>query len=254
MWYATWASARLYALEMHRSMHWSGIHVSYAFLLLAVFMIARVSLGHHVVMVLDLGLAAMTLLLNVIAIIAVIQQQQREQEQRCLYLLLSRVPSRLCLYFGRYMGFLGLFSIHLLALWVLWAGLVFVLGWQALPLLQVLCALWAELAIVLALAMLFAQASSVFLALLFSLALDVAGRYSFTILQFSHQHEGLNAFLLYLMYLILPNFDAVNIRQRLDASLTIPMSDILHVLTYGLIEAGFLLLLGCVFFAYKDLR
>jgi len=111
-----------------------------------------------------------------------------------------------------------------------------------------------EIWIVIAVAMLFAQSSSLFLAILFTCSIDITGRFTSVIQQFGAQStsEWLGVFT-EVMFYILPNFEAVNLRNSAGYIESFSAIHISNMLIYGLSEIIFLLLISIFIFERRNL-
>lgn len=252
---AIWRVAALTALEIRRRRGVLAILFVYLIWLGVAWLLASVTMGSTAEIVADFGLAGLSLLGNLYAIFIAIQLTQDERNLRTLFVLLPRLPSRTVYVLGKFFGvaavLLGLVAFMSLMLFAL-LGL---LQWQTWGVLIAACFFTAlEVCIAIALALLFANASSLFLAFFYTLAVDVAGRFSFVIKQFGESIGGATEWFTDAAYYLLPNLEAINLRNRvLDASPSV-LSDAWFMGAYALNEIALILAIACVLFSYKDLQ
>lgn len=247
--------ARMSFLDALRNRLLYGVLVFVVLLLLSSLAIASVTMGRTELLLLDLGLGAISIIGNLMAIVIAVQSLQQEHAERSLYVLLTRLPSRGWYMLGKFMGLAvvlaGLMVLMLLTL----AAMVALFGdihWLSLA--QASLATLFEIWIVLAFSLVFAHASSLFLAIMMSFCMDIAGRFTSTIHQFSEQAEQTalrragDA-----VYYLLPNLEAVNLRNGAGDIVSFGADRVLAVAAYGSVEIALLLAVSSWIFKRRNL-
>jgi len=224
-------------------------------MLLTASALASVTMGRTELMVLDLGLGGISILANLMAIVITIQSLQQEKESRTLYVLLTRLPGRWQYIVGKFLGLAMVLGGLVLLMCALLVGLVYSFGSvYPLSILQACLSTLLETWLVIAIAMLFAQTSSLFLAILLTLCVDIAGRFTTVIYQFGQQSDSFSLrTLTEIMYYLLPNLEAVNLRNSAGYIASYTWELLAHVFAYGLIEIAFLLALSSYIFEKRNL-
>lgn len=252
---AVWMIARLSLIEMLRNKVLYGILAFVAIMLLVVTALASVTMGKTELMIQDLGLGMISIIANITAIIFVIQSLQQDRSNRNLYILLMRLRHRAHYMLGKFAGIAAVLTCLILAMYLLLALMILPFGqiyW--LSSVQACLATVIEVWIVIALAMVFAQTSSLFLAVLLTLAIDVAGRFTSVIHQLGDQSQNLPLKTIStVMYYALPNLEAVNLRNDAGYIPAYPMETFAHVGLYGLVETALLLTIACWIFNRRNL-
>ena len=207
--------ARLVLLEGLRNRLHHGILAFAALMLLAAVALASVTMGRTEMLVLDLGLGLLSLLLQLVAIVFTIQIVQQEKENRTLYLLLTRLVRRWPYVLGKALGVGGVLAAQAAGMGLLLFLLARFFGaFDTLSYAQAVAATFLEAWIVAAVALVFAQSSSFFLAVLFTLGVDVAGHFHSVIAHLGARAELVAArALARLASWALPDLEAVNLRD-----------------------------------------
>ncbi|MBL4775997.1 MAG: hypothetical protein JKY87_08115 [Mariprofundus sp.] len=217
--------------------------------------LASVTMGRSELMILDLGLGAISILANLMAIIITIQNLQQEKENRTLYVLITRLQNRWTYMLGKFCGLAAILALQVIVMCLLLAISIMPFGdiyWLSFA--QASIATVIEIWIVIALAMLFAQSSSLFLAILFTCSINITGRFTSTIQQFGAQSEsGLLQTLTEAIFYILPNFEAVNLRNSAGYIESFSALHVANMISYGLSEIVLLLLISIFIFERRNL-
>lgn len=248
--------ARLTFVEMLRNKVLYGLFAFIVIMLLVTTALASVTMGRTELMIQDLGLGMISIIANLTAILFVIQSLQQDRTNRNLYVLLMRVGHRHQYMLGKFAGIAILLACIVVAMYALLALMIVPYGpihWVSS--FQAMAATVLEILIVIALAMVFAQTSSLFLAMLLTLAVDVAGRFTSVIYDLGVQSENtvLKA-LITLMYYLLPNLEAVNLRNDAGYIPAYDWGQVLQITAYGVVEAGLLLTIACWIFSRRNLN
>jgi len=250
-----WHVASLTALEARRHRGVPAVMLAFVIWMGAGWSLASVTMGSTATIVIDFGLAGMAILSNLYAILLTIQLTQQERELRTLYVVLPRLSSRLVHVAGKFIGLAGILAGLVLGLSLLLAMAAWTLDWsQWGSLVQACIALIAETWISIALAMVFSQASSLFLAVFYTLAVNVAGRFSFIIKQFGESIGGTAEWLTDIAYYLLPNLEAINLRNRVVDMQPLGLSGMAELSAYAMTEIGLLLCIASILFLRKDLQ
>lgn len=247
--------ARITYIEAIRHKVFYGVLLFLVILLLVSSALAAVTMGRTELMVLDIGLACISLLGNLMAIVLTIQTMQQEKDNRTLYVLLTRLPWRWQYIVGKFCGLVTVLAVQvvtmcaLLALFVATLGSV---GWVSFA--QACVATLLEVGLVAGIALIFAQTSTLFLAVILTISVDVVGRFTSVLSQFGEQSDSTALYLLtQITYYILPNLEAVNLRAQAGYIATYGADRIAAVAAYGVMEMSVLVLLATLIFQRRDL-
>ncbi|MDX8394653.1 MAG: hypothetical protein R8K21_08760 [Mariprofundales bacterium] len=252
-WYV-WYIAALTALELRRRWIVMMLWLVMLFLLATATVLAMVTMGSTVEIIVDFGLASMAILSNMAAIFVTSQSMQQDKEQRTLYALLPRLPSRIQYVLGKYLGLLLIFLLVVLGMTIMLAGVIFWFGWDNWGMfLQASLAVVFELALAIAITMLFSNSTSIMITLFFSIAINIAARFTFVIYEFGQEIGGVFANITDIIYALLPNFQVLNLRNNIMHDM-LPLHEMLLITSYTITEVALLLALSCFFFLKKDLQ
>jgi len=247
--------ARLTFVEMVRNRILYGVFAFVVILLLVSAALASVTMGRTELMIHDMGLGLISILANLTAIVFVIQSLQQDRDNRNLYVLLTRLPARSHYMLGKFAGVAAVQAGLVVLMYLALAALVRVFGsihW--LSSVQAALATILESWMVAAVALVFAQTSSLFLAVLLTLSVDVAGRFTSVIHDLGqHSNQAFVKGLSALAYYVLPNLEGVNLRGDAGYVVSYAGSRLAHVLGYGLAETALLVAVACWIFSRRNL-
>jgi len=250
-----WGVARLTIVEVRRNRAMHAAVLVMLMLLIVSSALASVTMGKAVDIIVDFGMASISLIGNMIAIVLSVQLTQQERENRTLYLLLPRIASRSIYMAGKFVGLAvalaGLTGILLAMLYVFASSF----GWDnPWSLLLAGFATLIELWLVAALALLFSNASSLFLAIFLTITVDLAGRFTLVIKQFGESVGGPLEWFTDAVYYVLPNFELINLRTDMFNPHAISWDVMLSLTAYGLTEIGMIVSLACLLFMRRDIQ
>ncbi len=247
--------ARLTFADAVRNRIAYGVFVFLIITLTTTIALASVTMGRTELMIMDLGLGAVSILGNLMAIIITIQALQQEKETRTLYVLITRLDSRWVYIFGKFVGLASILALQVTIMCLLLALCIYPFGdiyW--LSYLQACIATVLEVWIVIIIAMLFAQSSSLFLAVLLTLSVDITSRFTSVIRQFGEQSDiPAIHWITEIMFYALPNLEAVNLRNGAGYIHSYSLETLSSIAAYSFVEISFLLLLCTYIFKRKNL-
>lgn len=202
----------------------------------------------------DFGLGAMHLAAVLVAITLGSQDLPRELERRTLYVVLSKPVDRTSLIAGKFLGLA-------LAIWTLFvvmgalfyamlmiarlpvtSGFMVAIGMSAI-----------EATVVASIAMFFSLLTSSTLAALYSLLLFFMGHQTGLIRTFGYTAGGATRVMTEILYRVIPNFEALNLRNEVVYGLLPSPNHLLVALAYGVALATGFLGLSVLVFRRKEL-
>ena len=247
--------ARLSFIEAVRQRIAYGVLAFLAVLLSAAALVASVTMGQTEMLILDLGLGGISILANLMAMLFAIQGLQQERDSRALYVLLIRLPRRWHYVLGKFLGLAAVLALMVVVMGLLLALAAYPFGaFHLVSFAQAILATVLEAWLTIAVAMLFAQTSSLFLGVLLTLAVDIAGRFTEVIHHFAGQfHARAMQWLVTVMYYALPNFTAINLRDQAGYIPAYDASRMLTLVGYAGAETALLLLIVMWVFGRKNL-
>ena len=221
----------------------------------AVLLIPDIANGAEVTVVLNIGLAGINILALLVAAFIGPNLINKEIEKRTMYLLVAKPISRAELIVGKHVGLSVLISLLLAIMAPIYMGGAAMLqtdlpyGSLGLAILFI----FLEQVVILGVAILFGVITSSLLATLLTLALYVMGHLSQTLLQFTNNMDAsLNKSLLQGLFLILPDFTRLNLKNdAIYAQLPTP-ADMGFSALYGLCYAVALLAIAVIVFSRRQ--
>lgn len=225
----------------------------------AAILMGQISIGIHRLVIVNLGLSAISIIGLVMAVFIGVGLVYKEIEKRTLYTLLARPVKRWQFLVGKYAGLLLTLLVNTSFMTL---GLAVALYWVGRPFVRsdvtVLVAVYfilLELALVTALALFFSCFSSPMLSTLFTLAIYITGVFAADIRDFgqltkSPLIEGFTKFVYYLV----PNFHNFNAIEAAGHAQYIPGSLIWQNTLYTILYAAIVLIASSAIFSRRNLK
>jgi Cu-processing system permease protein len=244
--------------------------VAFAGLLIgASVLLAQLTAGQDLKIVMDLGLAAMSLFGLFIAVFIGIGLVSKEVERRTIYSLLSKPIRRSELVAGKYAGLVLTVLVNLIVM----AAMIYVVlafvswgqpaearrAWEASPadprLLVAMFLIFLELTLVIAIAVFFSTFTSPLLAAAFTVALFVAGQFSADL---NRLDTAVNSRAVAAvgrgLYYVLPDFSLFDVKAAVVHGQPIAAGHVALAIAYATLYGGGLLLFGVLIFSRRDFR
>jgi ABC-type transport system involved in multi-copper enzyme maturation permease subunit len=239
--------------------------VLYNLLFFALLMIAcamlvgQISMDIESVVMVSLGLSAISLIGLLIAIFTGVGMVSKEIDKRTLHAVLAKPLHRWEFLLGKFSGLVLTLTVNTAAMAAgLFLAMLFVkhaiVGIDAVVLVAIYFIL-LKLSLVVALAMLFSCFTSPLLAILFTGGLYLAGLFLAELrnLQNTQLNQQTQKFLAFLSYL-LPNFGNYDVMGAAAHGRSIPASLILHNTLYTILYCAIVLSVAALVFSRKDLK
>lgn len=220
----------------------------------ASYVLSPLAVGAQQKIVVDIGLAAVSIFAVVLIVLLGASSFNVEKERGILRALLAKPISRAEFVLGKYVGTVAtvatvvilMAGVHLL---VVKASGAAVTGTMLIAVYLTLL----ECALVTALLTVFASFSSPVLGSFFTIACVVAGHLSTSLLAFADRFGGQSARLFAkAMYFALPNLELLNARSEAVHGLALPHGFVLSVSLYAVIYTGVLLYLATLIFRVRE--
>ncbi|MEJ2110039.1 MAG: ABC transporter permease [Acidobacteriota bacterium] len=235
-------------------------------MILSSLLIGQLSLGNEVKIILDLGLASISIFGMLIAVFLGIGLVYKEIDKRTIFALLAKPVHRYEFILGKYLGLLYTLFVNVivmaigLELAILYHGTV---SWDGLlRLVPAVFLIFLSLALVTAIALLFSTFSTPALSALFTFFLWVIGHFSRDLLRFSEISEsGFVKWICSIAYYVIPNltiFKIVDSRYLMpDAAAVYRQADpvlIGSTTLYCLLYCAVILSLSVLIFLRRDFK
>jgi ABC-type transport system involved in multi-copper enzyme maturation permease subunit len=234
--------------------------VFFALLMIAAaIVVGQISIGIEEIVIVSLGLSAISLIGLLIAVFIGVGLVSKEMDKRTLYALLAKPVRRWEFLLGKFAGLLLTLTVNTAAMA---AGLFAALFYVKHPLERadaaVLVAVYfilLKLALVVALALLFSCYTSPLLAILFTAGLYIAGLFvnEMRNVQSATIGAGLKAFLRWLSYL-LPNFENFDVMASAAHGRVIPAILAVNNTAYAALYCAIVLAAAAAIFSRRNLK
>jgi len=232
-----------------------------AFVLLlsgAAIFVGQISIEIEKLVVINLGLTAVSLFGVVIAIFIGIGLVSKEIEKRTLYTVLSRPVRRWEFIVGKFFGLTGTLVVNALCMAVgVFAALLYVAHRFVASDAQILVAVYfivLQFVIICALALLFSSFSSPLLSAVFTFALFVIGSFSEDLRGFAAMTHGFTRWLSTGAAYIVPNLSALNVITPVAHGEPVPTQLIVNNTLYALAYAGMAICGAILIFERRNLK
>jgi ABC-type transport system involved in multi-copper enzyme maturation permease subunit len=224
-------------------------------LAIALRLLPEISVGTHEKIFLDLGLGAMSLLGAIVAIFVGTGLINKEIEKRTVLVLIPKPLSRAELIVGKHLGLSAVLTVMLTLMTGIYLALLS-LSKITYPLESILVSqlfLGIELALLIAVAMLFGVFTSSILATLFSFGIYLMGHISSNLLKLGalSKNETVES-ITQTIYLILPDLERLNLKNQAVYGLVPSSGELLSNALYGILYAAFLLSIAILIFSRRE--
>ena len=233
--------------------------IAFALLLVgAAVLVGQVSIGIERLVVVNLGLTAISLFGIVIAIFIGIQLVSKEIEKRTLYALLTRPVRRWEFILGKFCGLVGTLLVNTFFMAI---GFFAAVLWQAhhfqradMWLLVAIYFIVLQFVIAVSLALLFSSFSSPLLSAVFAFALFIIGTFAEDLRGFAAMATGVGRWLGTAVAYLVPNFAALNVISSVAHGEPVPPMLIVWNTVYALFYAAAAVAGAMVIFERRNLK
>jgi ABC-type transport system involved in multi-copper enzyme maturation permease subunit len=224
----------------------------------AAVLVGQISIDIERLVVINLGLTAVSLFGLVIAIFIGIGLVSKEIDKRTLYTVLSRPVRRWEFIVGKFLGLAGTLAVNTVCMAIgVFGALLYVShhfqradGW----LLVALYFIVLQFLIITALALLFSSFSSPLLSAVFAFALFVIGCFAEDLRGFAGMTRGITRWLATGVAYLVPNFSALNVISSVAHQQPVPGKLIVYNTAYALIYAAMALSGAVLVFERRNLK
>ncbi len=224
----------------------------------AAILVGQISIGIERLVVVNLGLSAVSLFGVVIAIFIGIGLVSKEIEKRTLYTVLSRSVQRWEFIVGKFFGLAGTLVVNTVCMAIgVFAALLYVShhfqasdGWILVALYFVVL----QFLIVTAIALLFSSFSSPLLSAVFAFSLFVIGSFAEDLRGFASMAHGASKWLATGMAYLVPNFSSFNVIGSVAHEQPVALNLIVANTAYAILYAATALCGAVLIFTRRDLK
>jgi Cu-processing system permease protein len=224
----------------------------------AAILVGQISIEIEKLVVVNLGLTAVSLFGVVIAIFIGIGLVSKEIEKRTLYTVLSRPVRRWEFIAGKFFGLAGTLVVNAACMAIgVFGALLYVAHGFAANDAHILVALYfiiLQFLIICAVALLFSSFSSPLLSAVFTFALFVIGSFSEDLRGFASMAHGITKWLATTAAYLVPNFSALNVITSVAHGEAVPTQLIVYNTAYALTYTCVALCAAVLIFERRNLK
>jgi Cu-processing system permease protein len=224
----------------------------------AAILVGQISIEIEKLVVINLGLTAVSLFGVVIAIFIGIGLVSKEIEKRTLYTVLSRPVRRWEFIVGKFFGLAGTLVVNAFFMGIgVFAALLYVAHEFQKPDGWVLVALYfiiLQFLIICSLALLFSSFSSPLLSAVFAFSLFVIGTFSEDLRNFAGMASGLTKWLATAIAYLVPNFSALNVISSVAHGQPVSGQLVIYNTLYAVLYAAMALSGAILIFQRRNLK
>ena len=224
----------------------------------AAILVGNISINIERLVVINLGLTAVSLFGIVISIFVGIGLVSKEIEKRTLYTVLSRPVRRWEFILGKFFGLAGTLAVNtfFMAIGVFGALLYVSRHFERADawLLVALYFIVLQFIVITALALLFSSFSSPLLSVVFAFSLFVIGRFDEDLRGFAAMTTGIARWLALGSAYLVPNFSALNVIGSVAHAQPVSGQLVIYNTAYALIYATMVLSAAVVIFEHRNLK
>jgi ABC-type transport system involved in multi-copper enzyme maturation permease subunit len=224
----------------------------------AAVLVGQISIDIERLVVINLGLTAVSLFGVVIAIFIGIGLVSKEIDRRTLYTILTRPVRRWEFIAGKFLGLAGTLTVNTICMAVgVFAALLYVSHKFERPDAWILLALYfivLQFVIITALALLFSSFSSPLLSAIFAFCLYIIGSFSEDLRGFARLASGIQRWLATVAAYLLPNFSALNVISSVAHGRAVPGELVLYNTVYAVTYTLMALSASALIFEHRNLK
>lgn len=215
--------------------------------------VSELTVGERSRIVVDLGLSAISVLANLVAVFVTINQAAREIERKTVVVVLTKPVARWELVAGRFLGMAATLALMVAIMGALHAALLAAIGGFTPSLVPALVLTWMEALIVAALALFFSSFATPLPSMFLTLAFIVIGHTSWGLRMLAETSGAAFKALLLLLYRALPNLSLLNVRSAVTWGEAVPWTHVAQGGAYAFGYAAVLIVLASFALSRRDL-
>ncbi len=216
--------------------------------------LANITFGYPERVIRSLGLSAINIALNLMALFVGIGLIHNEIADKTLFVLLVRPLPRWKYVVGRYLGLVSALALSLAALGVIFfAALMFVQGKPSLQDFTALMAMLPEAGILAGVGVIFSSFSTPILSAGMGLGVWIAGATSDDLVNLTAEADANTQMLAKAIYYVLPSFERLNFREFAIYQMEVSLANLSVACLYGAIYSAFLVGVAGVILSRREM-
>jgi ABC-type transport system involved in multi-copper enzyme maturation permease subunit len=217
-------------------------------------LLAVLTVGDRIKIIMDVGLASISFFGALMAIIMGTGLVYKEIDKKTIYTLLAKPISRIQFLLGKFLGLMLTLFIMLLSMTIIFLVTLFLhtfrIEWAVFI---VVYFVFLELCLITAVALLFSCFSTPILSSVFSLSFYLIGHISWGLeILIEKMNAGVGKILVQILYTVLPDLENFNFKTEIVHRLPIPIGVYIYSTLYSFFYTAFILLLAMLVFRKRD--
>ena len=224
-------------------------------LILAQRLIPEIAAGTHEKILLDFGIGAISILSVIVAIFVGTGLINKEIEKRTLLMLIPKPISRAELILGKHLGLTTVLAVMVVIMMVIYLGMLSFSGitYPTGALATAAVYLLLELALLVAVAILFGVFTSSILATLLTFGVYLMGHFSQDLVELGKLSKNASIeSLTTSLYLVLPDLSRLDLKNEAVYGLLPNATELVNHALYGLLYTALLLIISMMIFSQKE--
>ncbi len=215
--------------------------------------LGEVSLHQNVRVIKDIGLFALSLFGNLMAIFVGVSFVYKEIERKSIYNILSKPIPRWKYFLGKFAGIVFTLYVQLLVMFGLFLAVLAFYDTMPINVFWAFALICVEVTVIVTVALLFSSFSTPYLSGFLTLGVFVIGKGSNLLMNLASEFE--NAALTMFLEVVdrvAPALYIFNLSTQVTYDLEVPVRYVVHATLYGVGYAGVVLLAGMLIFSRRD--
>ena len=224
-------------------------------LILAQRIIPEIAAGTHEKILLDFGIGAIAILSVIVAIFVGTASINKEIEKRTLLMLIPKPISRAELLLGKHLGLTAVLGVTIAIMMAIYLAMLSFadITYPTMALAIAALYLLLELALIVAVAILFGVFTSSILATLLSFGVYLMGHFSEDLVELGKLSKNASIeSLTTSLYLVLPNLSRLDLKNEAVYGLLPDTAELINHALYGILYTALLLIISMMIFAQKE--
>ncbi|MEM7592428.1 MAG: ABC transporter permease [Cyanobacteria bacterium P01_A01_bin.83] len=224
-------------------------------LILAQRIIPEIAAGTHEKILLDIGIGAIAILSVIVAIFIGTALINKEIEKRTLLMLIPKPISRAELILGKHLGLTAVLGVMVTIMMTIYLATLSIsqIEYPVVALITAGAYLLLELALIVAVAILFGVFTSSILATLLSFGVYLMGHFSEDLVELGKLSKNASIeSLTTSLYLVLPNLSRLDLKNEAVYGLLPNSTELITHAIYGVLYTALLLIVSMMIFAQKE--
>lgn len=218
--------------------------------------LGELTVGEHLKIIVDLGLASISIFGTLIAVFVGIGLVYKEIDRRTIYTIITKPVTRPMLLLGKLGGLAIILALNVIVMSAVLCGVLIWFGSSpTLSLFQAIVLIYVELLVIMSAALLFSSFSTPTLSAIFTLSIWLIGHLAPHLKFFGERaKDPAEGKILMVLYQIVPNLDRFNMKSLATYGESLQWGTFGVTILLGMLYVTFFFALGSIILMKKDLK